>query len=163
MKDQEAIDKQANLLACLGDPTVPRRKTVHPEGGRLMTKQSMRDATDANRIMEKWITVGEFPRGPAGSPMYGDFSSGLSYQEALDRVMAARIEFQALPSRVRTACENDPARFLELCSDPANLERLRDLGLAEAQVPETISKVEIVNPVPVNPVPVEGVKTPQNS
>lgn len=124
-----------------------RLRVVHPEGGRLMTKQAPKDETNANVIMEKWIQQGQFPRGPAGTPMYGDFSSGLSYQECLDRVSQAQIEFQALPSRVRTACKNDPAEFLEMCSDPGKLEELRALGLAEADEPERIVKVEITNPV----------------
>lgn len=128
------------------DQVVPRRRVTQPEGGPLMTKQAMRDETDANKIMEKWIQQGHFPRGPAGTPMYGDFSSGLSYQESLDRVMQAQEEFQALPSRVRTACQNDPAQFLEMCSDPAKLEQLRELGLAEEDVPERVVKVEVMNP-----------------
>lgn len=123
-----------------------RRRVTHPEGGRVLTKQAMRDETNANLIMEKWIQQGQRPRGPAGSPMYGDFSSGLSYQECLDRVAQAQIEFQALPSRVRTACQNDPALFLEMCSDPAKLELLRDLGLAEQDVPDQVIKVEVQNP-----------------
>lgn len=130
------------------DQVVPRRRVTHPEGGRLMTKQAMRDETNANVIMEKWIQQGSFPRGAAGAPMYGDFSSGVSYQEALDRVIQAQVEFQALPSRVRSACENDPARFLELCSDPQNLEKLRELGLAEQDVPDQVVKVEVINPDP---------------
>jgi len=124
-----------------------RVSATHREGGRLMTKQAMRDETDANRIMEKWITQGVFPRGPKGEPMYGDFASGLDYQASLDRVMRASLEFQALPSRVRTACRNDPAVFLEMCSDPARLDELRELGLAEADVPEQVVKVLVTNPV----------------
>lgn len=124
---------------------VNRVRVIHAEGGRVMTKQAFRDETDANYIMEKWIKQGHYPRGPAGQPMYGDFSSGLDYQGALNRVMAASVEFQALPSRVRTACENDPGRFLELCSDPTQLERLRELGLAEADVPEQVVKVHVTN------------------
>lgn len=123
-----------------------REKVYHAEGGRLMTKQAFRDEVDSTRIMEKWIQQGQFPRGPAGSPMYGEFDSGLDYHEALNRVLAMKAEFQALPSRVRTACQNDPGKFLELCSSPDRLEELRELGLAEKDVPEQVMKVEVVNP-----------------
>lgn len=133
------------------DQVVPRRRVTHPQGGPLVTKQAMRDETNANLIMEKWIKQGSFPRGPAGSPMYGDFSSGLSYQQSLDRVMQAQAEFQALPSAVRRACENDPAQFLELCSDPEKLEKLRELGLAEQDVPERVVKVEVTNRIQAEP------------
>lgn len=123
-----------------------RIRVVHPEGGRVLVKQAMRDEVDANRIMEKWITQGQFPRGAPGQPMYGDFSSGLDYQGALNRVMAAREEFAALPSRVRTACANDPGKFLELCSDSTKLKELRELGLLEQDVPDQVVRVEVVNP-----------------
>lgn len=122
-----------------------RVRVVHPEGGRVLVKQAMASEVDANRIMEKWIQQGHFPRGAAGQPMFGDFSSGLDYQASLNAVMAARDEFMALPSRVRTACQNDPGKFLELCGDPEQLTLLRELGLAEQDIPEKAVRVEIVN------------------
>lgn len=131
---------------------VDRIRVVHPEGGVSRVKQSMRDEVDANRIMEKWITLGHYPRGAAGQPMFGDFSSGLDYHQALSRVRAAEEEFLALPSRVRTACRNDPGEFLSMCSDPEQLGLLRDLGLAEQDVPDQVVRVEVVNPEPLGPV-----------
>lgn len=121
-----------------------RVRSVHPEGGVSRVKQSMRDEVDANRIMEKWITLGQYPRGAPGQPMYGDFTSGVDYHQALNRLIAARDEFAALPSRVRSRCENDPGRFLELCADPENLAVLRELGLAEQDIPEQVVKVQVV-------------------
>lgn len=130
-----------------------RIRVVHPEGGVSRVKQSFRDEVDANRIMEKWITFGQYPRGAVGQPMFGDFASGLDYHQALNKVIQAQEEFLALPSRVRTRCRNDPGQFLELCSDPERLSELRELGLAEQDVPDQVVRVEVVNPV--DP-PVEG-------
>lgn len=137
-----------------------RVRVTHPEGGKVMVKQAMRDEVDANRIMEKWIKQGQFPRGPAGQPMYGDFGSGFDYHRALNAVRAAQEEFQALPSRVRTRCRNDPAEFLQLCSDPKNLDELRGLGLAEQDIPDQVVKVEVLNPAQeLEPEPTKGSKT----
>lgn len=122
-----------------------RAKVGHPEGGKVLVKQGMRDEVDANRIMEKWIHQGHYPRGARGEPMYGDFGTGLDYHGAMNRVIAAQTEFGALPSRVRTRCRNDPGVFLELCSDPEALEELRELGLAERDVPDQVVKVEVIN------------------
>lgn len=121
-----------------------RLRVTQPEGGKVMVKQAMRDEVDASRIMEKWIKLGQFPRGAPGQPMYGDFTSGQDYHGALSRVRQIEEEFMALPSRVRTRCRNDPGEFLQLCSDPKNLEELRELGLAEQDVPDQVVKVKVV-------------------
>jgi len=99
-------------------------------GGPSKAKQSFRDECDVNVIMSRWEKSGVPPSGTSKTPMYGDFSTALEFQEALDRVMAAQRTFEGLPAAVRRRCGNDPALFVEFCEDPANLAELVKLGLA---------------------------------
>ncbi len=116
---------------------VERKRVYHPSGGEMLTKQSEKDATDVNLIMDSWIHAG----AAVGShmnpnpPSYGDFSSGIDYHEALNRVKSAEASFMALPAKIRGHVENDPGQFLDMCFDSERRKELEDLGLVERQVP----------------------------
>lgn len=131
-----------------------RIRVVHPEGGNLMTKQSMAAQTDVNQIMARWIHHGIAPIAPGMNPTYGDFSSGLDFQTALNAVKEAEAEFLRLPSHIRKHCHNDPKEFLELVYDPDRMKELVDLGLLPDQTPQKPAEPEpapappIVAPVP---------------
>ncbi len=113
-----------------------RKRVYHPSGGPVMTKQSMRDETDVNLIMDRWLkqgaAVAHLNRGQA---MWGDFSSGVDYQGALNAISEAQRDFAALPAEVRSHVDNDPGKFLELVFDPDRREELERLGLVAVQVP----------------------------
>ncbi len=113
-----------------------RVRVVHPEGGKSLTKQSAVASTDINLIMEKWqkhgAAVAHLNRGQA---MWGDFSSGVDYTEALNSIREAERDFAALPSKVRAHVDNDPAEFLEMVFDPERREELERLGLVASQKP----------------------------
>lgn len=115
--------------------TAKSRMNRTPVGGRKLVKQSEREACDINVLMKRWEQHG-VPIPPVGrEPVYGDFSDGRSYQELLGRVMQIGNDFMDLPAEVRKACDNDPGKFLDMCSDPARLDELRALGLVEQREP----------------------------
>ncbi len=115
---------------------VKRERFFHPEGGVSLTKQGAVAATDINLIMEKWqkhgAAVAHLNRGQA---MWGDFSSGVDYHEALNSIRGAQRDFAALPSKVRAHVDNDPGAFLEMVFDPERREELERLGLVASQKP----------------------------
>lgn len=113
-----------------------RIRTVHPEGGRLMTKQAPAADSDINSIMGRWIAHGIPPRAGAGNPRYGDFSSGQDFHDSLSQIREAELQFGQLPAHIRSHCRNDPADFLEMVYDPERRDELVKLGLVEAQIPE---------------------------
>lgn len=120
---------------------------AHPTGGPLMTKQSMAAETDINAIVSRHIAF-EAPFFEDGSARYGDFTSSLSYHEAMNRVLEAQQQFDMLPAQIRDHCENDPGKFLELVMDPARRDELVKLGLVAEAIPPKPMQVEVVNPVP---------------
>lgn len=105
------------------------------------THQSFKQECDINEIMRRFRKSGDpdFLKrlGRITDGVYGDFSNVSDYRTALDQVARAADVFSALPARVRARFENDPAVFLDFCSDPANAQELIDLGLATPRVADS--------------------------
>lgn len=121
------------------------------------TRQSDAANCDINKIMARWVREG----GPSeedlrnGRPSYGDFTNATDYQTAMNRVVEAKAAFDALPVKVRNACDNDPARFLEMVHDVNQAELLVEAGLDVEIAPAA-------SPVAVEPEP-EGTPAKEGS
>lgn len=92
------------------------------------TKQSFKEECDINTILKRFNVTGQLPVGPL-QPQYGDFSGVFDYQTALNAVIAAQESFNALPAMLRNRFANDPAAFVDFCSDESNREEMIRLGL----------------------------------
>lgn len=90
--------------------------------------QDALEETDINTIVRRFGITGQLPQG-VRPPQYGDFTGVTDYREALDAVIEADRAFMQMPADVRKRFDNDPARFVDFCSDPGNLEEARKLGL----------------------------------
>ena len=115
-----------------------------PGGGEQLTKQSFKEQCDVNVIVSKWKKSGVLPPVNARTPLYGDFTKAVDFQEAFERVRSAEEHFARLPAAVRRRCDHDPARFIEFVTDPENAAELRDLGLALSQDEEHDRRKEVV-------------------
>lgn len=111
-----------------GRPRQARRQVLAKISGTTRTKQAQKDACDINLIV-KSATNGNAVIGNPGNPTYGDFTSGLSYHDALNHVLAADDNFNDLPSNVRKHCDNDPGQFLDMAFDPERKDEMIELGL----------------------------------
>lgn len=129
-----------------------RVRVSQPEGGRMTTKQAMRDETDVRVIVRKYQQAGVIPRLEAREPWYGDFSNVDDYLTALNRVREAQSAFEALPSVVRDHVGNDPGEFIRLVTDPERRPELVELGLVEPDPVVPVVVPEVVPPV----VPIVG-------
>lgn len=105
---------QATGLAC-EDPT--------------RTQQQFADEADINTIVERFNLTGQLP-SDVRAPQYADFEGVFDFQSAMNAIRSAEESFMAMPAQVRARFVNDPQRFVEFCSDPANLDEARKLGLA---------------------------------
>lgn len=100
------------------------------------TQQSFKDECNINNIMAKFRKSGEMAHLNTREPTYGDFSTGLDYQAAQNRVLAAQGDFDSLSAEIRARMHNNPAELLTFVADPENLEEARSLGLiAPAELP----------------------------
>lgn len=93
------------------------------------TVQSQADEADINTIVRNFGITGKLPEG-VRVPTYGDFEFVGDYKDALAAIQEADKSFFAMPAEVRSRFDNDPARFVDFCSDPSNLDEMRKLGLA---------------------------------
>ena len=98
-----------------------------------LTQQHFKDETDINNILRQFNITGLLPEAPL-SPRYGDFSDIGDYHSALNAVIAAEAEFEALPAQLRARFSNDPAQLIDFLSDENNRSEAEKLGLLDAQM-----------------------------
>lgn len=122
-----------------------RPRLVLNTGKETLVQQQFKNECDINHLMKKYREAGLVPQIPK-APYYGDFTNIPDYQEALNVVNEANTLFMSMSAAVRKEFDNDPARFLEFCQDPANADRMMELGLREKPKPEPGPvRVEVVN------------------
>lgn len=92
--------------------------------------QSAKDECDINVIVKRFGVTGQLPQS-VRMPTYADFDDVWDFQSAMHAIQAAEKSFMALAPEIRARFFNDPAQFVDFCSDPANLEACREMGLAE--------------------------------
>lgn len=118
---------------------------------KSLTQQHLKDETNINRIMEKYERSGVITHLSSRIAQYGDFSNVGTFHQAMVKLQEAQNLFNDVPSEIRKKFDNDPAKFIEFCSDENNIEELREMGLAE---PAPVIKKSAVDP-PITPSPDE--------
>jgi phage internal scaffolding protein len=119
------VDDKGNLV---------RRKVVNHTGDESKVQKSFQDETDIKNILEKYGRTGILPI-MKNEAIYGDFSEVPDYMEAQNIIKQADEQFSLLSSDLRKRFENDPAKFLEFCTNPSNMEEMIELGLAKKPAP----------------------------
>lgn len=92
------------------------------------TKQSFKEEVDINTIVQRFGLTGQMPEN-VRAPTYADFSEVEDFQSAMNAIAKAREAFDQMPAEVRAEFSNDPARFVDFCSNDANRARAEQLGL----------------------------------
>lgn len=95
---------------------------------KTLTQQHMKDECDINVLVKRFVVTGEIPIMTL-PPMQGDFTDAPTYQDALNLMVEANRSFMQQPADVRARFNNDPARFVDFCSDEKNRDELRTMGL----------------------------------
>lgn len=111
-----------------------------------LTKQSEAAACDINLIMKNYDRTGLLPQA-VKEAVFMDVSEVGDFRTALAVIQTAQEGFMRLPAVVRAEFRNDPAEFVDFCSDPGNRARLVELGLVEAETPPpVVASVEPAQP-----------------
>lgn len=132
--------------------------------GEVLTKQSFKEESNINHIVNKYLKTGQLPNSSrAAMARFGDFSNIPSYKESLEVVLRAQEMFSELPSAVRNRFRNDPEQILQFLADPANRDEAVKLGLIDASTGKppapTQEQSDVSTPVP-SPKGKGGVKAP---
>lgn len=95
-----------------------------------LTQQSEAEFTSIRAYIDKYTRLGVLGN-PAriSEAEFGDFASlPRDYGEAVDLINSVNDAFRALPAKVRARYHEDPARFAEALSDPAEIAALTEEG-----------------------------------
>jgi len=118
------------------------------------TKQSFAEEADINTIVRRFGVTGQLPTG-IRAPTYGDFENVVDFHTAMNAIAQAGEAFDRMPAQVRARFHNNPAEFVDFCSDPANVAEMEKLGLTNTPKNGATSPVEAtpegkkVSPSPV--------------
>ncbi len=104
-------------------------KKVYDDG---RTKQSFKDETDINKILQRAQKTGTISHLNQHEGRYGDFSN-FDFFGAQLMLTRGREIFDDLPSEVRAEFSNSQGAFFAYVNDPANKDRLGELLPALAE------------------------------
>jgi phage internal scaffolding protein len=109
-----------------------------------LAQQQFREECDINTIMERFGRTGELI-APVRMPQYGDFDGVNDYHSAMNAIVDAQQNFDALPAKLRARFSNDPAEFIDFCMNEENREEAIRLGLVEPviQAPAPVSEPSV--------------------
>lgn len=93
-----------------------------------LAKQAFKESSDINNILKQYESTGVLPLN-GKSPIYGDFSNHVQYQDAMNLVINANRQFESLPAKIRERFSNDPVNFLEFVENEDNIEECYRMGL----------------------------------
>ncbi|UDN67485.1 internal scaffolding protein [robinz microvirus RP_30] len=101
-------------------------------GGPSETRQEFAAECDINTIMKNYDAYLADPRRSIREPVYYDLSAYPDDLMGFMRLMhEGEAAFMTLPAAVRREFDNDPVEFVSYAADPANVDQMRDWGLAK--------------------------------
>lgn len=109
----------------------PRERVQLHTGSESLVQQASKDETDINRILAKYRKTGLITHTAKHQGFYGEFIGAPDYHEAMTAIAEANSMFEELPATVRKEFDNDPSEFLAFVQDPANSEKMYEMGLAK--------------------------------
>ena len=113
------------------------------------TKQSIKDETDVNRIIQKHTRMGTLSHLEQWGGQYGDLGD-FDFQDAQNQLAKANSMFEQLPSAVRNKFSNDPERFFEYVNREENRDVLAEKlpELAKHRTKPMPTNKDVVDPEP---------------
>lgn len=93
-------------------------------------KQSFAEECDINTIVRRFGLSGELPTG-VRMPTYADFTGIFDFHSAMNAIAQAGEAFDSMPAHVRARFDNDPAKFVDFCSQEENRAEAIKLGLVD--------------------------------
>lgn len=105
-------------------------KIPYNDDGSPGAEQCHKKECDINNIVSKFQKTRTIEHQTRYQARYDDMT-GEDFQTAMNLVTAAQNMYEDLPSHIRKLTNNDPAQFFEFVQNPANADKLVELGLAD--------------------------------
>ena len=102
------------------------------------TQQQFKDECDVNFILRRFADTGVLTHVSDSQPLFDDCSE-FDYLHAMNTVVRAQEDFNALPSAVRKRFNNSPAELFSFLSQEENHDEAVALGLFVPKVSESAS------------------------
>lgn len=109
------------------------------------TRQEFKDECDINILLAKYELGHEITHINETAPQYLDCSAE-TFRDHMNYVAGAYSMFEELPAKLRARFDNDPALFLDFCSQEKNRPEMAELGLLS-----DAATAQILNPPPAPP------------
>ncbi len=94
-----------------------------PKYEKSLTKQSFKDASDINKILQMYQKTGAISHLAKYQAQYGDFEQ-FDFLEANLQITKGKQIFGALPSELRNEFDQSPSKFFAFVNDPKNKDDL---------------------------------------
>jgi phage internal scaffolding protein len=104
--------------------------------GESMAQQHFLKECDVREIIKRNDRTGIIQHVNRGVAQYADVSDVKDYKEALEMINSSMESFMGLPSDIRKLFDNDPGEFFEFATNPANADKMVEMGLASSTAPE---------------------------
>lgn len=146
--------KKSNVIKFRTAYNKPVFKPFHTTGSSL-TEQQWKDHNNVSVLMQTYTQTKDPSIFQRTKAFYGDYTNIGDYESCLNQVIEAKESFDSLPSDLRAKFRNDPRKFYEFVTDPANQDKLQDIGLTDkpkssAISPEKTEKASVASPDPKN-------------
>lgn len=117
-----------------------------------LTRQEFAAECDINTLMAQYEKTGVINHFRQGQPQYVDLTDiPVDLQSTLNILADATAAFMQLPATLRRDFDNDPVKFCDFATNPDNIGKMREWGLAPPAPTEPApQKVEIINPTPAD-------------
>lgn len=125
-------------------------KAVSDETGLLcedvsLAQQSAEEESNINTIVKRFGLTGQLPVG-VRMPTYDDFTGVFDFQSAANAIALANEAFEEMPAEVRSRFHNNPAEFVDFCSDDRNRAEAERLGLVPVATSPQGASVAVSEP-----------------
>lgn len=116
------------------------------------TRQEAKQECDINYIMDMYQQGYDITHVRDELPQYLDLD-GSDFRDHMDLIAGASSMFEELPAKLRLRFDNDPAEFLDFCSQEKNRPEMAELGLlSDEAVARMATPSPASQPAPTAPV-----------
>lgn len=98
---------------------------------KSLTQQNQAKEADINFIVRQFGLTGELPPAGRRPLLVQDVEEPMEFRDVLEAVRLGDEAFLQLPEWVRHHFNDSPLEFLQFAEDPANVDKLIRMGLAE--------------------------------